>query len=441
MKSCTWQSGIYRLAALLVSATVGITSAAIPSSGPMGQKDIESETLAAVEKHFSYWGGRSTLVAAVRNSDGALVFSKGYGYTSKPGSVNGDIQATDNSTHGVSSISQPLTIATAIELSRKGLLNLDAHAVCVNEAGRLRNDCVLKNFRAFDNHWPAMSEEILVRHLIDDKSGLIQGCIGYGCDRDIATAMGLPLPLTRTQMLSYNLSVNVLSSVPGAVKTIENNQARILLAEIIEYLCGKPYDACVRELILEPRGVRPDDIFIGSASLGNAYDDSGKFVQYPTRGRRPSQLWIDPCWGVVFKSCSPFTSLSAYSLFSTKKFNVTEDLFPYENRDGAQGWHMSAKACAMFASKLRRQDIGLSDGEGWLESGRRPGINSVVWRQTDYTICVIAQKDGIEGDEFNVTKSSGAELVQVASAVAVQLGNDYGRGPHRLIQKRRVEDR
>ena len=129
------------------------------------------------------------VVAVIKNSDGSLVFSKGYGYTSKPGSTNGDIQATDNSSHAVSSLSQPLTIATIIELSRRDMLNLDAHAVCVNEVGRLRSDCVLKNFKAFKNIWPAMSEDIKIRHLIEDTSGLIQGCIGYGCDRDIATTM------------------------------------------------------------------------------------------------------------------------------------------------------------------------------------------------------------------------------------------------------------
>lgn len=175
--------------------------------------------------------------------DGRLVFARGYGWADREKQE----PVRPESRFRIASISKPITAMAILKLV---------------EAGKLRLDQPMLDF--FSDPKPVKEElqiderlgRITIRHLLQHTGGWDRDLSGDPMFKAklIAQEMGTPGPAGWEQVIPYVLS-QPLDFDPGA-RYAYSNFGYCLLGRIIEKLTGQAYASYVREVVLEPCGIK-----------------------------------------------------------------------------------------------------------------------------------------------------------------------------------------
>ena len=184
---------------------------------------------AVVDAVFASWdvpGSPGCAVAVAQ--DGALVYSRGYGYAN----LDYDIPITPQTVFDVASITKQFNAASLTMLALDGKVSLD------------------DNVRKWLPELPEYEWPITLRHMIYHTSGL----------RDYLNLFPLAgrgdhYPISHAQILAMMSRQRALIFPPGDQYRYSNT-AYMLLAQILERAGGKSLGAMTRERVFEPLGMK-----------------------------------------------------------------------------------------------------------------------------------------------------------------------------------------
>jgi N-acyl-D-amino-acid deacylase len=292
----------------------------------------------AITRLMQKWNLPGAVFAVAK--DGKLIVARGYGYA--------DFEARQtvqpDSMFRIASVSKTITAAAVLQLVDNGLLDLDQPFLEI-----------LTDYQVQPGG-DARLRLITLRHLLQHSAGWDRTVAPdpvFDSPR-IAAALGVPTPITCTQVVRYMMS-QPLQFQPGT-RTEYSNVGACVLARVIERLSGTPYEHYVRNQVLAPMDVHAMSIGHGQASRRGPYE-----VKYYARDGAPLLQSMFPGEGLV----SP-----AY----------VNDLITFE---AAGGWIGSAIdltriMTAIDASRMRfLSDAMLSR---MTEDPHLPGSNSPYWR-------------------------------------------------------------
>ncbi len=390
----------------LVFTFASLAFAELPVGGPATNTNLDAAQKAAVEAYVAKWSRTTALsVALIRDSDKALLFSRCYGWDASPQNADAPGKGCDeNSVFGLASMSKEVTSKMIGILVSQGVVSLDQPVFCVPIAGRLRAGCILDNVVSHNGTWPAMIEDVTVRHLREHTAGMDDGFIGTGGDRGTASRIGAVLPITKAQWASFNAVNWQLYRQPGT-QFGYSNTGYFYLSMIIEKVTGLGYEAAMHSLVTRPLGIRDEDMKVCVNQKTNWEPSSGVL---PTRGHDYRQVWKNPLWDIF---TAPEMGRSEYDTADTKLYPNTEDSYRLETRDGTFGLCATAYAYALFASSTSGQELGqLSSGQ-WITAGKLPGVGALAHAHVNgYTTVVLVNADQRIGTESTTVDSSGADL-------------------------------
>ena len=167
--------------------------------------------------------------------DGHIEFTKGWGYAD----VESRTKVGDDTLFQAASISKPVTAVAALVLASRGRFTLDDD---VNK--------VLKSWKVPENQFTT-SEKVTLRRLLTHSAGTtVSGFRGYAATEDMPTLL---------QVLAGTKPANspaVVVDIPVGSKWRYSGGGFAILQQMIEDETGKPFAQSVRELVLEPFGMK-----------------------------------------------------------------------------------------------------------------------------------------------------------------------------------------
>lgn len=179
--------------------------------------------------------------------DGRLVFARGYGWADREKQE----PVRPDSRFRIASISKPITALAVLKLVEAGKLRLDQPMLdFFGEA--------IKDVSSYDERLP----RITIRHLLQHTGGWDRDISGDPMFKAtfIAREMGVTPPAGWQQIIPYVLR-QPLDFDPGA-RYAYSNFGYCLLGRIIEQLSGQSYESYVRQVVLEPCGIK--DMALGA---------------------------------------------------------------------------------------------------------------------------------------------------------------------------------
>jgi CubicO group peptidase (beta-lactamase class C family) len=213
--------------ATILALAVGCTSQDDPHAGVETGGD-NAVADAAVDAIFASWDlpGSPGCALAVAQ-DGALVYSRGYGYAN----LDYDIPITPQTVFDVASITKQFNAASLSMLALEGKLSLD------------------DNVRKWLPELPEYEWPITLRHMLHHTSGL----------RDYLNLFPLAgrddyYPISHAQILAMMSRQRALVSPPGDHYRYSNT-AYMLLAQVLQRAGGKSLGEMAQERIFEPLGM------------------------------------------------------------------------------------------------------------------------------------------------------------------------------------------
>ncbi len=236
-----------------------ITGSMLPVGGT-GQDNLRrgaetGDDDAVVDTVFASWdspGSPGCAIAVAR--DGALLYSRGYGYAN----LDYDIPITPQTVFDVGSVTKQFTAACISMLALEGKLSLD------------------DNVRKWLPELPEYESPITLRHMLYHTSGL----------RDYLNLFPLAgrgdyYPISHAQILAMMSRQRALIFPPGD-RYLYSNTAYMLLAQVLERVGGKSLGEMARERIFEPVGMGSSLMYenleriIPRRATGYARDDEGR---------------------------------------------------------------------------------------------------------------------------------------------------------------------
>lgn len=186
-----------------------------------------------IHERMAHYGVPGVSVAVIDH--GRLAWAKGYGITDR---IAGD-PVTKKTLFQAASISKPVAALAALRLVERGVLSLDAP---VNR--------YLRRWRIADTP-VAEGNAVTLRHLLGHSAGLtVHGFPGY--------PHGAPLPGV-VEVLDGMQFVNTppvrLDTLPGTVWRYSGGGYTVLQL-LLEDVLGKPFPDLMRELVLDPIGMK-----------------------------------------------------------------------------------------------------------------------------------------------------------------------------------------
>jgi CubicO group peptidase (beta-lactamase class C family) len=210
---------------------------------------------AVVDAVFASWDlpGSPGCALAVAQ-DGALVYSRGYGYAN----LDYDIRITPQTVFDVASVTKQFNAASLGMLAVEGKLSLD------------------DNVRKWLPELPEYEWPITLRHMLNHTSGL----------RDYLSLFPLAgrndyHPISHSQILAMMSRQRALVSQPGE-KYRYSNTAYMLLAQVIERASGQTLGEITEERIFEPLGMHASFMYenleeiVPRRATGYDRDDEGR---------------------------------------------------------------------------------------------------------------------------------------------------------------------
>jgi CubicO group peptidase (beta-lactamase class C family) len=233
-----------------LALAVGCTSRDDPYAG------VETgDDKAVVDAVFASWDvpGSPGCALAVAQ-DGALVYSRGYGYAN----LDYDIPITPQTVFDVASVTKQFNAASLSMLVLEGKLSLD------------------DNVRKWLPELPEYEWPITLRHMLHHTSGL----------RDYLNLFPLAgrddyYPISHSQILAMMSRQRALISPPGDQHRYSNT-AYMLLSQVLERAGGQSLGEIAQERIFEPLGMDDSfmyenlEVIVPRRATGYARDDDGR---------------------------------------------------------------------------------------------------------------------------------------------------------------------
>jgi CubicO group peptidase (beta-lactamase class C family) len=202
---------------------------------------------ASIQQFMSRWSVLGASVAITK--DGRLVYERAFGYAD----VARTVPLQPYHLLRVASISKPVTALAIMKLVEEGQISL-THKV-FGPDGYLNSPAYSREI-----HDPRL-RDITVQHLLEHSAGWDRsiGCDGYGgCDpidfpTHVAEAMHTPNPVGDSTIIRYMLRQG-LNFAPGT-RFAYSNVGYLALGKVLEAVTHQPYEAWVRQHVLQPSGV------------------------------------------------------------------------------------------------------------------------------------------------------------------------------------------
>jgi CubicO group peptidase (beta-lactamase class C family) len=212
---------------------------------------------------------------------GRLVLARGYSFNPGPS----DLVTQPDSLFRIASLAKPITSTLVNRLIQEGRLSLDRRVADFV-------DLTPAPGQAAD---PRLAS-ITIRNLLEHLGGFDIDLLRFDPmfhDAAIASALRVPLPVGRTDIIRYMGGVG-LSHDPGTT-FVYSNYGYLLLGRVIEKITGKSYDQYATSTLLGPLGIRnmrlgrsesglraPGEVSYLSGFTGTTVmDGSGRVVPYP----------------------------------------------------------------------------------------------------------------------------------------------------------------
>lgn len=250
-----------------------------PSQSPVGAGNDASFTRLdeAVEAHMKIVGARAATVAVSKN--GEILHSKGFGTSDQAGRK----ACPPGALMRVASVTKPVTAAAIREAVAAGKLAYDDKAFEILAIKEPKNSKVDPEIR-----------KITIRHLLDHKGGWDRGS---GMDPmfsapRIKSELKLARAVTPADVVRF-MHTQPLDFEPGS-KAVYSNFGYCVLGRVLEKKMGKPFVACLDELVFRPNGLA--DIKLGSDTVSKR---DSREVDYPAEARQFSLELMDANGGLV----------------------------------------------------------------------------------------------------------------------------------------------
>ncbi len=315
--------------------------------------------------------------AALVAKDGVVLLRKGYGQAD----FEWGVPATPDTRFRIGSITKQFTAALVLQFVEEGKLSLDTK---VSE--------VLPDYRR------DTGSRITVRHLLRHTSGLPNYSEEPGCvaaTRD--SAFGVEEFVSR-------FCAGDLEFEPGT-KFRYSNTGYYLLGAVIEKVTGKPFDAVLRECILEPCGM-----------LASGLDTLAALVPKRAAGylRTPAGLANAPAYDVPLFYAAGGMHATAEDLFRWDQALLGDQVLEAASKDTMFAAGLGGYGCGWFVKQApigpgRVPRTSLSHGGGL------PGFNALIRRIPEDHIVVIL-----------LNNTGGTRLEAISNGILDIL---YGRPP------------
>lgn len=303
---------------LLVIAATGLRAAepaTLPATG------VAVPEMASFDRRISElmrkWEIPGGAVAVAK--DGRLVLARGYGLAD----VEKKQPVEPDALFRIASVSKPITAAAVLVLVERGQLKLDAKAVdWLGSIKPLEGKSIDPGFR-----------KITVRQLLHHTGGFDRAASFDPMFGPAPMVKALGTPADGTAIVRFMLS-RPLDFRPGT-RYVYSNFGYCLLGRIIEHVTGKPYEASVQALVLQPAGITR--MRLGRTRLADLATREVHY--YPPPGAKPVN-----------------------SVFPDVKEPVPSPYGGYylEAMDAHGGWIASAIDLVRFTT--------------WLDGSRKPGL-------------------------------------------------------------------
>jgi len=255
MKPLHIETPLFESRALIVGVTILALAVACTGHDDSHAGVETGDDNAVVDAVFASWDlpGSPGCALAVAQ-DGALVYSRGYGYAN----LDYDIPITPQTVFDVASVTKQFNAASLSMLALEGKLSLD------------------DNVRKWLPELPEYEWPITLRHMLHHTSGL----------RDYLTLFPLAgrddyYPISHAQILAMMSRQRALIFPPGDHYRYSNT-AYMLLAQVLERAGGKSLGEMTRERIFEPLGMHGSVMYenreeiIPRRATGYDRDDEGR---------------------------------------------------------------------------------------------------------------------------------------------------------------------
>ena len=275
--------------------------------------------------------------------DGLLVFANGYGHTS----IEGTEPVTPDHLFRIASISKPITAVAILRLVEEGRLSLDQ---------KVFGEGALLGTTYGTQPYSEWIRAITVAHLLDHTAG------GWNNKRN--DPMFGNKDFDHEQLINWVLDNRPPENEPGTHHDY-SNFGFCLLGRVIEVVHRKPYEESVRELVLDPGGIR--DMHIAGDTRDEARENE---VAYGRGGERPYSIPVarmDAHGGWI---ASP-TDLLRF-VTRVDGFDTVPDLLKPET---IQTMSTPAEASPPYA-----KGWAINPADNWWHSGSLPGTGSILVR-------------------------------------------------------------
>ncbi len=237
---------------------------------------------------------------------GRLVLARGYSYSVNPADI-----PQPTALFRITSLSKTITATAIMRLVQAGRLGLDQRVA------------LLLNLTPPPGQTAdARLQDVTIQHLLQHLGGWDKGADSFDPlykDMTIAVALGKPLPLTQTDIMTY-MTGQAMHFNPGT-QFKYSNYGYMLLGRVIERVSDMPYNTFVQQEVFDP-------LLITRPKRGHslaAFRQAGEMMYYTSAAPAPS----------VF---GPGNVAAPYGSFNL------------ENMDANGGWVASAVDLARFAT-------------------------------------------------------------------------------------------
>lgn len=407
---------------------------------------------------------------------GKIVYSQGYGVRDVPGMGN-DLQARKTMPYTpfrLASISKPITGLAVLRLIQRGDLSLDDRAFHPQTG-------ILKDLR--NNPKPGLPvvdsdiDLITVQMLLQHTGGWDIDILNFDpmfYSSTVSSALGITGPVQCLDVIYYMFNT-ALNHPPGTFYAY-SNFGYCILGRIIEVVTGKSYEQAVRELLLDPAGVRRSEMYQGATQ----YQDTRTYeAEYECPGCNlatsvfPNVQEQVPnpygAWHLEAMDAHGGWVASAQELMEVIKrtapshcngtdagINDVECLLWAETVDALEAqpahvppgdtrWYGLGFGVRSFSSSMRR----------WAHDGSLPGTSTVLRRTADgvWSWAFLTNRRGFGGNMYNLMATavgcvgsswsdwpSGFQVTHVpASELGTAPGWNFWGWGRQLIQKTPVQ--
>lgn len=294
---------------IVVAAAQGSSTADVPATGDTwpGAAPLDELVQATLTEHDA--AGAALAVAR----DGHLLYARGFGLAQRETSE----PVQPQSLFRIASISKPITAVAILQLIEQGKLSLDDKIYDLLDLASQNTDP-----ERFDPRW----KNVTIRHLLDHTGGWDRNMSFDPMFQPVlmAAALGKKPPASATDIIHFMLT-QPLDFDPGA-RHAYSNFGYNLLGRVLENATGKPYETYVREVVLEPLGIK-------RMKIGGSLETSPGEVHYYEEGGR--------------------TGLAVVGEPLGRRVAVPYGTWYHEALDAHGGWIASAVDLVRFGDSIR----------------------------------------------------------------------------------------